>query len=439
MAGSKRRLTVKFLDGVKKPGKYYDGTDGLFIQVYPTGAKCWQQRVTIRGRRRTLGLGGYPRTPLKAARAAASENHRLVDAGEDPVVRKRCAAVPTLEKAVAAVIKIRRSQWKSARQERSWVQSFERYVYPTLRGMSVAEIEARHVLAIVEPMWDDKPDAARKVRWRLGVVMKWAVAHGYRVDNPAGDAITGALPPNYRKRKHYPAVPHPEVGAVIAKVYTKNVWLLTKLLFEFVVLTAVRSGEARGAQWDEVDFVDRVWYVPATRMKAQSEHRVPLSGRAIAVLEEARRVGGGEGLVFPAKSGGILASTTLTRLLRSIRDDGVPHGFRSSFRDWCGETEVAREVAEACLAHQVGNQVEAAYARSDLFDRRRKVLEDWAAYLADSATSTIRHSSPPRRSESDLGVVKAGVSRARGKRNAGDGPAQQYDFLDALAVESDDE
>ena len=388
MAGSKARskLTAKFLESVRKPGKYYD-RDGLFVQVYSTGAKCWQQRLSIRGRRCTLGLGGYPKVTLKAAREAALANRRLVHAGEDPLVRKRRARVPTLEEAVAIVVARRRCQWKSVDQERSWLQSFKRYVYPTLRHLPVSEIEARDVLAIVEPMWNTKPDAARKVRWRIGVVMKWAVAHGYRVGNPAGDAITGALPPNYTMRKHYPAVPYPEVGGVIAAVYATDAGRVTKLLFEFLILTAVRSGEARGARWEEIDLGACVWLVPATRMKAKSKHRVPLSPRAIVVLEEALRVGGGEGLVFPSKSGGVLTSTTLTRLLRSIRADGVPHGFRSSFRDWCGETGVPREVAEPCLAHRVGSQVELSYLRSDLFDRRRKVMEDWAAYLAQTAVS----------------------------------------------------
>ena len=273
MAGSKARskLTAKFLDSVRKPGKYYD-RDGLFVQVFPTGAKCWQQRLTIRGRRCTLGLGGYPRVTLKAAREAALANRRVVHAGEDPLAHKRRARVPTLEEAVAIVVANRRSQWKSVDQERSWLQSFRRYVCPTLGRMCVSDIEPRDVLAIVEPMWHTKPDAARKVRWRIGVVMKWAVAHGYRVGNPAGDAITGALPPNYTMRKHYPAVPYPEVGGVIAAVYATDAGRIAKLLQEPCALTRPH-GSVRGAPGNRRPYRDEVGGVIAAVYATDAGHR----------------------------------------------------------------------------------------------------------------------------------------------------------------------
>ena len=236
-------------------------------------------------------------------------------------------------------------------------------------------------------IWHTKRGTAEKVRSRIGTVLNWAVAHGYRSDNAAGAIISGALPPDGKKKRHQPAVPHSEAARVLALVDQSGASIVTKLAFEFLVLTASRSGEVRGALWSEIDRDGGCWTVPAERMKAREEHRVPLSKRAVGVLNEAAEFDGRQGLVFPSKENRELSVATFSRLLRDLGVKGVPHGFRSSFRDWCGETGVSREVAEACLAHTLGNAVEAAYARSDLFERRRTVMEDWARYLDESATA----------------------------------------------------
>ena len=215
--------------------------------------------------------------------------------------------------------------------------------------------------------------------------MKWAIAQGYRTDDPAGEALLSALPTHTLAKTHYRALPHSEVPAALDTVRSSDAYPSTKLLFEFLVLTAARSGEVRFARWAEIDLSRSRWTVPAQRMKARREHQVPLSDRALAVLCEARERFSGDGLVFPSKTGRPPSDSTVSKLLRTLRIPAVPHGFRSSFRDWCGESGVSREVAEACLAHVIANKTEAAYARSDLFNLRVPVMQDWATYLTSGS------------------------------------------------------
>ncbi len=230
---------------------------------------------------------------------------------------------------------------------------------------------------------------AQRVRRHIGAIMRWAIAQGYRSDNPAGEAVTAALPKRPRQIRHMPALPYGEVGAALAGVRVSQAWTGTKLAFELLVLTAARSGEVRLATWEEFDLAASLWTVPAARMKANREHRVPLCSRAVEVLREAERlrdvVASVEpaGLVFPTRRGKALSDMVFWKLVKQQGLAAVPHGFRSSFRDWAAErTDHPREVVEAALAHVVGNRTEAAYARSDLFERRRRVMDEWAAYLA---------------------------------------------------------
>ena len=389
-------LTAGFVATVRKPGKYHDKKGlGLFIQVYPSGARCWQQRLTINGRRRTLGLGGYPTVTLKMARDAALENKRMVQAGVDPLAQKRRAPVPTFAEAAATVLELHRPTWSDAREAKNWKRSLEVYVFPRIGSRSVADIEPRDVLEVLMPIWNTKISTAQKVRFRVGKIMKWAIAEGHRKDNPAGEAISDVLP-RQEGQRHHRAVHHSQVAGVIALVHRSDAQPVTKLLFEFLVLTAVRSLEARGARWSEFDFTSAMWTVPRERMKAREEHRVPLCARALAILEEVREFGAGSEVVFPGeRSRRPLSDSTLSSLLRELRVPAVPHGFRSSFRDWCGESGIAREIAERCLAHAVGSKVEAAYARSDLFKRRRTVMEEWARYL--NADPEVSAQDPSRR------------------------------------------
>ena len=216
--------------------------------------------------------------------------------------------------------------------------------------------------------------------------MKWAIAEGYRADNPAGEAISAALPKSNGPAGHFRALPYSQVGAAIEKTRQSGAYIGTKLAFEFLVLTAARSGEVRGAQWSEIDFEGREWIIPSERMKTGREFRVPLSSRAIEILREAAEYADGSGLVFPSLRGRVLSDATLSKLAKENGIKGTPHGMRSSFRDWCAESGVSREVAEASLAHVVGsNKIEWAYLRSTLFDLRREVMENWGAYISEGA------------------------------------------------------
>ena len=380
------RLSATFVKTVNRPGRYGDGRGGfgLSLLVKPTStgrlSKTWSQRVRINGETSNIGLGAYPVVALAEARAAALANQRAVVQGRDP--RHRSADIPTFEQAVEKVIAIHEPNWRAgARSAEIWRSSLKTYAIPRLGRKPVNKITTSDVLAVLVPIWNTKRESARRVRQRIGAIMKWAVAEGHRDDNPAGDAIGAALPKGGTQREHQRALPHAEVGAALRKVRESNAWPATKLAFEFLVLTASRSGEVRGARWDEIE--SDTWIVPGDRMKAGRPHRVPLSRQALKVLDEARDLTDGSGLVFPSVRGKVLADMTISKLIRELRVPAVPHGFRSSFRDWCGESGIAREVAEMCLAHTVGNEVERAYARSDLFKRRRAVMEQWADYVEE--------------------------------------------------------
>ncbi len=245
-------------------------------------------------------------------------------------------------------------------------------------------INTGDVMAVLLPIWNEKRATARQVRHRISAVMRWAVAQGYREDNPAGDAIGAALPRNGVRVQHRRALPYAEVAGAIATVRTSGAYPMTVAAFEFLVLTASRSGEVRGARWEEMDLEAREWRIPAARMKTGREHRVPLSTRALAVLRGARELADGSGLVFPSARGGLLSEATIGKMVRDLGIGAVPHGFRSSFRDWAAErTEAPREVCELALAHVNRDRVEAAYRRTDLFERRRALMESWSAFLAE--------------------------------------------------------
>ena len=382
-----RRLSATFVRTVNAPGRYGDGHGGhglsLLVKHAASGGftKSWAQAIRPNGRATSVGLGAYPVVTLVAARAKALDNARAVAEGRDP--RRRTQHAPTFAQACETVITIHAENWKGGKNERQWRASLRDYVMPKLSRKRVDAITTADVMAVLLPIWSTKRQTARRVRQRIGAVMKWAVAQGYRDDNPAGDAISAALPNNRVPTKHQRALPHAEVGAAIARVRRSGAYLGTKLAFEFLVLTASRSGEVRNARWDEIDRAGAVWTIPGERMKANREHRVPLAPRGLEVLDEAARLFDGGGLLFPSPTGRVLNHSTMTKLLADLGIDAVAHGFRSSFRDWAAEcTDAPREVCELALAHVNSDRVEAAYRRTDLFDRRRGLMADWAAYLA---------------------------------------------------------
>ena len=366
----------------KTPVRRGDG-NGLYLSVQPTGSRSWIQRIIVRGRRRDLGLGGFPLVSLREAREQAFANRKVARSGGDPVAEKRRAdGMVTFAEAAERVWKDKNPGWRHPRHAQEWMSSLRRHALPDLGRMPVSDISSAEVLDTLRRIWHERPETARRVRQRIGAVMDWAIAMQFRTDNPC-DRLGPVLGPQQDLVQHMRALPHAEVAGAIQSMWGSGATDAVKLAFEFLVLTAARSGEVRGARWAEINKSARVWTIPATRMKAKREHRVPLSGRAVETLKAARKLGDGRSrLVFPSRGDRPISITRLPRMLQNLKIAAVPHGFRSSFRDWAAETtDHRREVIEAALAHAVANQTEAAYARSDLFERRRRLMDEWATYL----------------------------------------------------------
>ena len=267
------------------------------------------------------------------------------------------------------------------------MQTLERHAMLTLGNTPLDRIDRGKVLRVLTPIWTTRPETARRVRQRMRTVFRWAMAHGFMETNPAGEAIDGALPPMPKVKAHLRALPYQEVRAALETVEASQASVAAKLCFRFLVLTAARSGEARGTTWDEIDLQGKEWRVPAQRMKAGMEHRIPLSKQALNVLSDASALREESGLVFPSplRPGAPMSDMTLTKVLRSVglADRATVHGFRSSFKNWTLEqTDTAWAVSEAAQAHTLGNSTEQAYARSDLFERRRTLMQQWADYLS---------------------------------------------------------
>ncbi len=376
----RNQLTAAFVRKVAEPGRYHDGM-GLFLNVKSTGSKSWIQRITIRGKRRDIGLGSTLRVTLAEARKRAFENWIEAREGGDPT--RGPETVPTFAEAVEAVLDIHREGWKgknAGRSEGQWRASLRDYALPRLGQMPVDHISTADVMAVLTPIWQAKHETARRVRQRIGAVMKWSVAQGHRTDNPAGDAIGAALPKNGKAKGQQRALPYEQVSGVLEAVKAAHGASPAALALEFLVLTAARSGEVRGATWDEVDMETDIWTVPADRMKAGRPHRVPLSGRALEILRDAEQYRGPSDLLFPGRAGRPMTGKALLALLDS--GEASVHGCRAAFRTWSAERSSApREVAEKALAHADADKVSAAYHRSDLLEARRDLMQAWADYL----------------------------------------------------------
>jgi integrase len=408
------RLSAVRVQGVRKPGYYGDG-GGLYLRVAPGGAKGWIFRYGGRGRRRDMGLGGYPSIGLAKARELAGDCRGMIAAGLDPIAarnEKRAAAAVEAAKAMTfddcatAYITAHEAAWRNPKHRQQWKNTLSTYVSPVLGKLPVAAVDTGLVLKVLEPIWARKPETASRVRGRMEAVLDWAKVRGYRTgENPARwrGHLDHLLPAKSKVRKveHHAALPYAQVGAFVASLHEQPG--ISAHALEFLILTATRTGETLGATWDEVDIGAKLWTIPAGRMKAGKEHRVPLSDAALAVLKEMREIRHSD-YVFPGgRDRRPLSEMSLLMLLRRMKHgDITAHGFRSTFRDWAAErTTFPREVAEAALAHAIPDAVEAAYRRGDLVDKRRKLMDAWAAYCA--------------RIETDAGKVVA-LARARTPR-----------------------
>lgn len=384
-----KTLNARMVQTVTDPGKYFDG-HGLYLRVDASGGKFWVQRIMIKGKRCELGLGSLDFVTLADARLAAFGNRKLAREGGDPLAERRLSKeVMTFEEATREVHRIHLPTWKNPKHGDQFLNTLATYAFPTMGKSKVTEVTTSDILAVLQPIWLTKAETARRVKQRVGTVMKWCIAKGWRKDNPV-DAVDKGLPKQTVKKEHRKSLPYPEVADCLQVVEASGAGLSTKLCLELLILTCVRSNEAREARWTEIDLKAKVWVIPSERMKMDRAHRIPLSMRAAAVLERAK--GMDDELVFPgAKPGKPLSDATLLKLIRENGFDVDIHGFRTSFRTWAQErTTFPREVAEAALAHLSGDETERAYARSDLFDKRRKMMEAWAAFLAEKPANVVR-------------------------------------------------
>jgi integrase len=386
------KLTTIRVQQKKSRGLYGDG-GGLFLQVSIGGTKSWIFRWKEAGKFRSMGLGPIHTITLAEARDKARECRKLRLDGKDPIEeRKGLRAAARLETAKAmtfrecaeAYIAAKAPGWRSAQHAKQWAASLKDYVYPVFEDLPVQAIDLGLVLKAIEPVWKTRTETASRVRGRIESVLDWATVRGYREgDNPARwrGHLESLLPGRSKVRRveHHAALPYSEIGAFMAGLRQQQGVAAQAL--EFAILTAARTGEVIGARWDEINIADRLWTIPPERMKAGKEHRVPLSDAAMAVIERVRGSGSGQH-VFPGRRGRPLSGAAMLMLLRRMgRGDLTVHGFRSSFRDWAAErTAFPAEIAEMALAHAVGSAVEQAYRRSDMFQKRRQLAEQWATF-----------------------------------------------------------
>ena len=379
------KLSATRVKALRNPGRYSD-RDGLHLFINKNGRKSWMQRITVDGRRRDICLGGYPTVSLAQARKRATDNREAISSGRDPVAEKHRPAIPTFSEAAHTVHEANKPRWRNGSHTSAWIQTLERHAFPKIGNKHIDTISRTDVLDVLTPIWSTRPETAQHVRQRMRTIFKWAMANELIETNPAGEAIEGALPSMPKVKAHLRALPYQEVGSALKTVDASQTSPASKYCLKFLVLTAARSGEARGATWDEIDIESATWTIPGSRMKAGVEHRVPLSDQAIEVLMFSHQLEDGSGLCFPSplRPGRMLSDMTLTKVLRKadLADRATVHGFRTSFKTWTMEqTDAPWVVGEAALAHQLGGSVEQAYARTDLFDRRRKLMKQWADYL----------------------------------------------------------
>jgi integrase len=385
-----KRLSISFVKHESRPGRYADG-GGLYLVVQPGGSKSWICRVQRDGRRRDIGLGSLVDVNLAEARELARDTHNLVDIGIDPVAERELPArIPTVREAAMSVLEEIRTTWRNQKHAQQWINTLEAYAFPDIGSRKVDEITGPMIRDLLAKIWLSKPETARRVRQRIGNILDWSYSCGFRDSEAPMRAISKGLPRQPKQDGHFAAMPYDRVAHFILKLRARLSF--SRLALEFAILTASRSGEVRGAVWDEFDLELCLWTIPAHRMKANREHVVPLCARAVAIAKrcaELRKPG--SDLVFSGTKKGLpLSDMTLSKLMKVMQQPYTPHGFRSSFRDWVSEeTEHQSDVAEAALAHLAADKTEAAYRRGKLLAKRRRMMDDWAAYCEDPHPSEL--------------------------------------------------
>lgn len=380
------RLTAVFVEKVKTPGRYGDG-DGLYLVVDPSLAKRWVLRLQVNGRRRDVGLGSAKSVALAKARELAHDIRSKAKAGHDPVAARRAGrvGVPTFEECAKKVHTEHLKKWRQgSKSSVQWLTMLQRYAFPVIGKRPVNKVESADILKVLLPIWLSKPETGRKVLQRLRIVLDHASAAGQRSgENPCRLAILG-LPRQGKTTEHFAALPYADLPAFIVRLRGADCAGYVKLGLEFLILTATRSGEVRGAKPLEFDLDAKLWTIPGDRTKTGKEHIVPLSDRAIEIVREARSLSPNDELVFPGRSKNKkpMSDMCFTMLLRRLKVNATAHGFRSTFRDWVSEeTDHSGDVAEMALAHTIKSKVEAAYRRGVLLEKRRRLMDDWSEFV----------------------------------------------------------
>ncbi len=376
------KLTAMGVKNLIEPGRYSDG-EGLILKLSGKGKGSWIVRIQANGKRRDIGLGPLSELPLADAREAARALRKEVKAGVDVLAerKKEALIIPTFSDAAKLVHDEHKVAWKNGKHQAQWIKTLETYAFPNLGDKLVSEIEGPAIRDTLSPIWLTKPETARRVRQRIGSVLDWACAKGFRETEAPMRSVLRGLPRQPKKQGHLAAMPYQDLPAFINWLRGRS--SVGRLALEFVILNASRSGEVRGACWNEIDLKKKLWTIPAERMKAGTAHVIPLSEAALDVLKRAKEFRSPvSDLIFPGQNPRRqLSDMTLLKILRDKGDDYTVHGFRSSFRDWVAErTNYPSEVAEAALAHTIANKVEAAYRRTDYLDKRKPMMADWADF-----------------------------------------------------------
>jgi len=385
---------------LKDSGRY---TDGLGLHIFVTKAltKQWVLRLNVQGVRREIGLGGYPDVSLSEARATRDRMRAEVRAGLDSVAKRNDSKVKvlTFREAAEQVLALNKASWKNPKHAAQWLSTLETYAFPHIGNRKINDISAKHILMVLEPIWLEKHETANRVRQRMSKVFDWAKAKEFvKHENPVTGIQEGL--PNYKgKTEHFKAVSYTRIQEFIQTLQNSTQSINVQNGLQFLILTVVRSGELRFAEWSEIDLENRKWLIPAERMKAGIDHHIPLSAPAIRILKHMVAVTGKQTYIFPSSQnwGKAMSDATMSKAVKALGYDATVHGFRSTFRDWASETRsYPNDVVEWALAHTNPNKTEAAYKRGDLFEKRMKLMEDWGRFCMTTDTGeNTNHCSEP--------------------------------------------
>lgn len=388
-----KALSAAKVRTVSDPGRYADG-NGLYLVVEPSGAKRWILRTVIKGKRSDIGLGSVALVSLADAREEAARLRKIARSGGDPLAirREEQRITPSFEEAAKQVHAAHSPSWKNKKHADQWLNTLTEYAFPVFGTRRVDAVQTNDIKAALLNIWLTKPETARRVRQRIHMVFEWCKASDWITGNPC-DGLTKVLPKQPTSQKHHAALPYAKVPGFITSLrQSENLGEIAKLAFEFLILTVTRTSEALGAKWDEIDTHEGVWTIPGSRMKAKREHRIPLTPHSLELLKKAKALAGGSPYLFPGRDENKpLSNMVFLMALRRMKVEATAHGFRSSFRDWAAErTNVPREVCEAALAHALKDKTEAAYNRTDLFEKRHKLMAMWCAFATSSHGEVIQ-------------------------------------------------